>query len=774
MTGAGYNSIQWNHIFVMDIDDIWVDLNLIVRAEMDFNQFSQQQHGRHSMSRSSTGVKLQKNTSQVSRGETVPSESADEQHLESVYGKTKYVQRIGRAILSVPMLLDSLEVHSTDTLRESSAFSHTDIPTDDYETQEVPSVETISRQATTSKGYDLSERMHKVLHEIDTNINDNLKIDRKASQSDLLRNREAKDSTNVHAASNDEGSLSDDTFDAIDEYVDIVTNGDHQAQGSDTTNSAYESAELDTRPVTNSDSSNRSRSNSGSTYEHATESSPSDVLKRYSSGTKSPGLSGPNTENVLDTKFNEPDISHVSNVMTNEASMDATQRKNSSDSASGLHINPVDGYPYFVETIATLQMLPFHEHKWDDSKFVKPSEGYPSYGMKAPTLPLGYIDIRVRIYLKNKPQLLALLSCRKPPRHFWRVPAEFEMFHTSMIVKRMAAFINEKPRWINHMLLPTWPYKHPFYILAFWIIVLDAMVFAPLPRIVLDFYALLALVAIYYRLDVGPMKYYGLCDTHKEAQNVTRDVVEDYSDIKGISLKNLTQRRTSINPEEETPEILSSRSENHATQVPHMNVKRADSDSRIGLNERKVSPQRGHITLKRSSSKIITPTGYREVGARRYKGGNRWAIFADDLEGTNLEDIVKNIINIMLKVQLALGYVIMALDKLKYSLGCTDSLSWLMALITLACTSVPICATAYVIWKVPTLAWRLGFYIIVAIYCFTYYWTDEILIVEVIKQIFRLIKFNWVATHLKYWYQRAPDSREAEHRATTMLQITRN
>lgn len=120
MLGDGCNRIRWNHQFIAELDDLWVDIGLAVNAEIDFNQFSQQ-HSKYSSPRMVNmvtripGVRC----AQLSCSEATEIDPEEAQQLTSIYGKTKYKQRIGRAVISLPMLLDSSELKSTETLREN-------------------------------------------------------------------------------------------------------------------------------------------------------------------------------------------------------------------------------------------------------------------------------------------------------------------------------------------------------------------------------------------------------------------------------------------------------------------------------------------------------------------------------------------------------------------------------------------------------------------------------------------------------------------------------
>ncbi|GFE52850.1 hypothetical protein protein, putative [Babesia ovis] len=875
MKGAGFNCVHWNHQFIMDIDDIWSDLNLVVRAEMDFNQFSQQQqkHRRYNMQRVPTPEKQKSvNTTQISRGEVSHPEATDAQHLEYVYGKTKYVQRIGRAIISLPMLIESLEMHKTSSLTEPPTFGEEAMTDEDTYPQRSESI--------TPPG-GVSPRRNQPYRKLSQHtegmspMRDNVNITPRYSEEAKRWNydpeyerfmsfesgpvprdmstRRLPDLVDMHDGTRTPSVVrgGDSTPRSINNALMDTIKSMNEANESDVTQEFVDIvSESPTRALTQHEVSEDMYPGTPvetfTTVDFTADGDQTSNLKEYASDGHealttvtgdlpldinvggSPSGSNKSEKQhkkgqlLLPNRPMDGDVSprELASLQTTgkyysypassastprggkvsrleediESDSMPTRRKHSGKDESGDLNKDMDTskgvsnksqrspkeYPYFIETVVTLQLLPFHEHKWDETKFIRPVEGYPSYGMKSPTQPLGYIDVRIRLYLKSGKQLLALRSCNRLPKHFWTVPNELEMFHINLIVKRITFFFRSKPRWLDHMLLPKWPYKHPFYLLLFWLIAFDFIVLAPLPRKVIDIYLFVALVSLFYRNNIGPMRYQGLCDLYKETQNMTSAAAETSTSAHGNTAKprdhSDASKRSKAMSEEATPDILSSRSERHrspSTSTSPTNVKRKELESNLPVTEGLTS-QAVPRESKGRKSRIITPNGYREVSAKRSNGTEPWAIFADDYNDTNLEDIVKMALVIMRKVQYILGSIILALDKLRFSLGYTDSLSWFMVWVMLMVSFVPVYTVSHLLWKIPNLVWRLGVYICIASCCFTYHMAGEFFLLDICVWIYNVMELPPCLHFLRHWYTRAPDSRETDHRAIARLQVTRN
>ncbi|ORM41070.1 uncharacterized protein BXIN_0385 [Babesia sp. Xinjiang] len=862
MTTTGFNCVRWDHRFVVDIDDLWVDLNFVVRAEMDFNQFSQQQqHNRYNLSRQSNPDNQSKGAqpTQVSRGEPVHPDSSDSQHLESIYGKTKYVQRIGRAIISVPMLLDSLQLRRTTCLREGSKYGAASTEPGPMKFQQ-PKDDTSSglpKERTT--GY-VDHTSSEGKNRVSDGTNAQSSIE--STERDTTYRYKNRDSKNTGSFVSLDGEVDDSkdiicgrNVDKLEATVDVnpsnaTTPSSTDAGSSQIPTSGHETdgglgtsegggADLPSSATacdTGSDSGSKETTVPQVVYNNAEgdalrEAEPvqssGKVLNNtdnpegdscndtYDSGAASPLQPGIIEDDVVASEKCQPteqvdpngsnDVSYgpSENAVilpvtgTTGSTADNLEKKgaatshtsSSKDASSGKSLereavlqeseDASTEYPYFVETVMTLQLLPFNEHKWDDSKYVRPIEGYPSYGMKTPSQCLGCIDVRVRVYLRNRAQWLALRSCARPPKMYWHVPREFEMFHTSLIIKRMGFFLNSKPRWVDHILLPRWPYEHPCYIFLFWLILFDFMVFAPLPRKVLDVYLMVGIVSIFYRYCIGPMRYRGLCGFRQETAT-TSVTSASYS-------PNLSRAMSGTRVVYDDGVIGDTSSELLAPETVTYKVERARMSGASSLQLTPIhSDSSGRLISDRrpykwdfrdgegSNARFMAPPGYRDLSAQRYDGSHCWPIFADELSDTNLEDIVKLVVLIMQKAQVILGSVMLALDKLRFSLGCADSLSWLMVWVTLVILLIPLYVTADLLWRIPGIVWRLGIYIGVSSYCFTYHITDSIIFWKILDRIIVWLRFPGPLRYLSHWLLRAPDSREADHRAIATIQLIHN
>ncbi|CDR96435.1 hypothetical protein, conserved [Babesia bigemina] len=854
MVDSSVNRVCWNHQVLMDIDDLWVDLNLVVQAEIDFNQFSKQQSkhsssGASSSSKRSPGSRTSRSR-QITRGKAVESDLEETQRIESIYGKTRYKQRIGRALIPLPLLLDSLQLRRTTCLAQdqeytgmgqseqcatstaveysadSSPSSQRRTSFDAAPLEQIAQGEGTPRGAVWSTASSISNT---------ANFGTDAVYDEQATYYDA----ELED-----LSGSDEGGQSDgndynwfnghNDWDDADEQASIIRGpvgdgssrlkaysiGESYVNMTSIENSTYSSVRSTASPNHNDafawvNDYNASPGQLGrcNTAEGDVRR---DVVPEYTperrasvptgtSGGKQGGVTASMSmtcnRGVENSNWEPADNALRSdiysfggpsyNVDSQPASAAPSRHITSSEyayseagsrswdrqgSGSSMSEDVLKEYRYFADTEMTLQLMPFNEHKFEDHKFVRPIEGYTSYGMKSPTQPLGYITVRIRIYLKRRPQLLALRNCLRPPRTYWQVPSEFEMFHISLICKRAAFFIDTKPRWVNHILLPKEPRKHLWYAIVFWALVFDLMVLAPLPRAVVDLYAMIGVVSCFYWRCMKPMRYdledqtfaaRGAADSKTTAGRVHRKT--------GGSLYNLAydSRQPSAQGEDAMGVSMRVRELHNPPSVATAPTQ-AEAASQPLLQQPRRKSLWNLRGMEESVSRMATPFGTRHLSLQRYKGAHRWAIFADDLSDTNLEELVKLGLTWAQRVQVILGYLILTLDKLRASLSCTDSLSCMMTWVMIGLLFIPIYALAYLVWLVPPVMWRLAAYCAAAGYCWTFHTSNPFDVWAIIRRVYAWIRLRWIAKFLAHWYLRAPDSREVDHRAIAMLQLTKH
>ncbi|GIX62191.1 uncharacterized protein BcabD6B2_16260 [Babesia caballi] len=762
MTPAGFNHVAWNHQFLVDLDDLWVDLNLVVQAEMDFNQFSQQQqYARYSSTRSAKTAKrssachpsLVSQIPKATRGESAEAEAAEAQRLESIYGKTKYIQRIGRVIVSVPMLVDSLELRRTTCLVGDATYgavgAAAEAPTLQYPSSALrsgaasPACRSFSPHEPSSRGprhtHD-SRRSLPYTASADSDVESPSSARRSsrnvarmpspagtanasgvpdsgveaekawrefAGSNSTTTNNSAENSTCVSACEGERSNAQGPTASLCPEAGDNAP-----AEVSPTSAAAPLTEAPDVRDHRNSPETTVSVAQSQADGNLG--GSPDDApLQRnvFSFGPGQDAGAGDETPALRKGSFGTSDY--------DDCPAEGASTAHDADTAVTTEATPAlppdyplpesepapEEYPYFVETDLTLQIMPFNEHKLDGGKFVRPVEGSPSYGMKAPTQSLGYIKIRVRLYMRQKPKYLALGSYLRPPRTYWHVPQQFEMAHLTMIGKRAASFVQSKPRWVDYILTPKRPYQHPWFAAIFWVLAFDLLVLAPLSRAVVDIYLMTGLVSLFYRLRIGPMQYRGLENPNEAAQSP--------SEIATTGSQPDTPPGSDDPRAPEEPRDVGAGGQEHSlaiangsemppTPSAHASPQTVDA-APLPATEDKKDPAATQVKgIQKSKSRIITPFGDREVSLQRYEGARQWVVFADDLGDPNLEDILKVTVAIAQRVQVGLGHFVATLEKLRFSLGHCDSMSWLLTWATLAVLFAPLYAGARLLGLVPT------------------------------------------------------------------------
>ncbi|GBE59499.1 conserved Plasmodium membrane [Babesia ovata] len=856
MTDSRVNRVCWNHQVLMDIDDLWVDLNLVVQAEIDFNQFSKQQSkyngsGTSTSSKRSSGSRSSRSR-HITRGKAVDTDTAETQRIESIYGKTRYKQRIGRALIPLPLLLDSLQLRRTTCLvhdqeytavgqrgsfATSTAVEHSSESTPVSERgasfdaslrEQVAHGDGTPRDPVWSTASSISNSGQygtETLHDDQPTYYDAELEETSGSEEGgssemrgynygfnanswehadgnaaIIREPAGDPTARLKAYSIGESYVNTSTFDGAG-YTSGRSAMSPHAYDTAAWGNGYNASpgHLDRRYTEAGDIVRRDLSTDytperrasvptalrGSKQSGVNASMSMTLNREFENSSWEPAENALRTDVYSfggpgDTVESQPLSAAPTRLITSSEYAYSEVGSRSWDrqgSGSNVSEDVLKEYRYFADAEMTLQLMPFNEHKFEDNKFVRPIEGYTSYGMKSPTQPLGYIRVKIRLYFKRRPQLLALRNCLRPPRMYWHVPQEFEMVHLSLIFKRLAFFIDTKPRWIDYILLPMEPYNHIWYAVIFWVIVFDLMVFAPLPRAVVDLYLMTGVISCFYWRCLKPMRYdlgdrtfaaKGASDSKTNAGRAHRKASSSlyhlaYDDVKqrGAHGDETTSVSMRVRELHNPPSFTSTSTHTESASQPLVHHPKLHSIWNL----------RG---MEESSSRLITPFGTRQLSLQRYPGAHQWALFADDLSDTNLEELVKFGLMMLQRGQVIFGYIVLTLDKLRASLSCTDSLSCMMTWVAIGLLFIPIYGLAYLVWLVPPVMRRLGLYCAAAVYCWTFHSSTSFNVWGIILRVFAWIRSRRVSKFLAHWYLRAPDSREVDHRAIATLQLTKH
>lgn len=903
MANENFNRVYWNHQFYVELYDLWVDLGLVVNAEIDFNQFSQQQSRYNSPRRANVAKRIPGvRCAQVSSSEAAEWDPTDIQQVTSIYGKTKYKQRLGRALISIPLLLDSTELRSTSQLKGSTTSPAVSTsPTNNADHSPIidgrqssgrgsllsaVSMETGAPLDRRDQGVsprsdrDCSVKMYPYSNIDCTTTTSSRFGDHSGRNAQVFRRTRRMVNVDgqrvggsVHTGRIDTPRSVNYSGDTYAMYRSIGSpRSEHRSprrQASSRTSSPRTPApSLRSRVVEPSEP----QSGGLQSYKTCDEASDGDIRSLSAQGTPradktqsqqrilgdipSPrGDCAPEVStSVGDGDFSvsrrlqyvddTPSGSSLSAPLRIEApslldgndplEIPKLQLERQASCASGIgggrsieapvptDIRELDmdgrdlgdvlshiprasklptldtirsSYRYYTESVMTLQLLPFNEHKWDDDKYIRPIEGYPTFGMKMPTHIQGYIKVRVRVYLTSNPKWLALSSNLHHPKTYWQVPTELEMLHVGLILRRLELFFRAKPRWVDKILLPRDIQEHPWYIAAFWVIVFDLMVLAPLPRILFDIYLLVAVVSLFYKMQIGAMSYANPAHTTNEKptmRNHTGSIASSELPSNACSSLNQTQiSAAAVTDHKYNGEHIGQSGHSGQTNG-ESNQPQSDAASQDPTDvQLKTKPTTKPMTpetsqgsdskemsiwdlkgREESTSTLATPFGERELCIQRYPGAHRTAVFTDDIGDTNFEEIVKITVVIMQLAQAILGYFIMGIEKLRISLACADSLSWFLTWVVLTMYFGPLLAITYLAWRIPLVLWRLALYWGTCCYCITFNSTEKTLFTVLFPYVRSLMwaqlkRSLWFVTN---WIQRVPDSREIDHRSVSILQ----
>ncbi|KAK2194847.1 uncharacterized protein BdWA1_003688 [Babesia duncani] len=148
-----------------------------------------------------------------------------------------------------------------------------------------------------------------------------------------------------------------------------------------------------------------------------------------------------------------------------------------------------------------LQVMPFNQHKFDSTKFLRPQNGQPTFGMKNPKGSLGFLQVQINIRWLGNPKLLCIYSNLTPPSHHWITPPEFEMAHFSAMCDRLVNNVRQRPRWFD-LFDPNFQKCNTldiWFVGWFWLLLYMVIVHMPPRWIPLGIYIIVVTISIYYK-----------------------------------------------------------------------------------------------------------------------------------------------------------------------------------------------------------------------------------------------------------------------------------
>ncbi|EKX73282.1 conserved hypothetical protein [Theileria equi strain WA] len=408
------------------------------------------------------------------------------------------------------------------------------------------------------------------------------------------------------------------------------------------------------------------------------------------------------------------------------------------ESAEKVEVLPAENGGYVTRCTFWLQLLPLNEHKWDEFKFVRPYSGCPTYGMRNPSNSIGYILVTVNLHWNSNPVQLSLLNNIVAPNHKWVVPHDLEVFHISAIADRFRLFFTRKPKWVDKLLMPdsepdSHSYLDIFFIVAFWLLLFNLVVIAPLTKLPLGAYLLTLVTSLYYKFspEVSYPKYKGSCLVGGHVLSLEESIVfntgtdakrdvRPLSDIRGE--KGDAENKQAKHPAQEavgnesSPENMPSFGANdeqgqNETDVTGGELEQLDASVTLSKMETNNLKQGNRV----EDSIVKDPFGSTHLNLTR--GYARQPIFSDDMDDVNMSEVVKRACNAARIVQIILGYTIMFAEKLRFSLTWNYPASSFLTFFILSVGLLPITVLFYVISLVPLWMWRALTFMTIMLLC---------------------------------------------------------